>query len=109
MKYEQHVKDIYKIAGMLEALSLIPGQTITVTPGLAADLEDAVDKLELIGAEMANEGYEIKIDSKPNIRMVDFFDDEHMRLLHNKRPMKKVVKVHEGSEESPHEPQPADQ
>ena len=54
MRCEQAVKDIYKIAGVLEALSVLPGETITITPGLAADLEDAVDKLELIGAELNN-------------------------------------------------------
>ena len=87
-------------AGMLEALSPIPGQTITVTTGLAADLEDAVDKLELIGAEMINASHELEIRMDTKCIPVDLLDE---------RPMKKVVKVYEGSEESPPEPQPSDQ
>ena len=91
MKYEQSVKDIYKIAGVLEALSVLPGETITITPGLAAELEDAVDKLELIGAELNNQ----------YIESVCYDLVGQMKL--------KVMIENEGKEESPPEAQPADQ
>ena len=91
MKYEQSIKDIYMIAGMLEALSIMAGETITITPGLAADLEDAVDKLELIGAELNNQYIEaIGYDLVGQMKLKGLFD-------------------HEGTEESPPAPQPPDQ
>ena len=95
MKYEQSVKDIYKIAGMLEMLTCM--QDRPITPGMVAELEDAVDKLELIGAEMMNNHL------TPEPRFQNLID-----LLGDIKP-EKVVNAHEGQEESPPEPQPSDQ
>lgn len=99
MKYEQHVKDIYKIAGMLEILSCM--QDRPITEGIAADLADAVDRLELIGADLLKE---IK-EPEPYLMIkgsdiIDFFDDDDPET---------DVSTHEGQEESPPEGQPADQ
>lgn len=106
--HKQAIKDIYKIAGILESLSLMEGSTITA--GIAADLADAVDKLELIGAELANEGHEIKLDYHPPGRMVDFIGNESERINRcNERPMKKVVTVYEGTENPGPDSQAPDQ
>ena len=106
--HKQAIKDIYKIAGILESLSLMEGSTITA--GIAADLADAVDKLEIIGAELTNERYEIKLDYHLPGRMVDLIGNENGRINRcDERPMKKVVKVHEGTEEPGPEPPTADQ
>ncbi len=99
MKYEQSVKDIYKIAGMLEILTCMEGRPIT--EGIAADLADAVDKLELIGADLMNEmqGHEPKIEYHlPASDLIDLLDDDDLET---------DVSTHEGSEESPPEGQPA--
>lgn len=98
MKYEQSVKDLYKIAGMLRLLTCMHERKIP--PAMIVELEDAMDKLELIGDELIKEDQEPQILIKGIDIPVDHLDE---------RPMKKVVKVHEGSEESPPEPQPADQ
>lgn len=95
MRNEQTVKDIYKIAGMLEMLTCM--QDHPLTSGMVAELVDAVDKLELIGAAMMN--IDIDIVSAPcthDIR-IDFFDDAHSIRLHG--AVEKVVKAHEGTEE----------
>lgn len=101
MKYEQSVKDIYKIAGMLEVLTCM--QDLPLTAGMVAELIDAVDKLELIGADLMNEihGHELKIEyHMPASDLIDLFDDEEPET---------EVNAHEGKEESPPESQPADQ
>lgn len=99
MKYEQHVRDIYKIAGMLEVLTCM--QDCTINSGMVAELVDAVDKLELIGADLLKE---IK-EPEPYLMikgsdMIDFFDDDDPET---------EVSAHEGTEESPPSPQPPDQ
>lgn len=99
MKYEQHVKDIYKIAGMLEMLTCM--QECTLNSGIVSELVDAVDKLELIGADLLMEAMvpEIMIAEKDQYK-IDFFADDDPET---------DVNAHEGSEESPPEGQPADQ
>lgn len=99
MKYEQHVKDIYKIAGMLEMLTCM--QECTLNSGIVSELVDAVDKLELIGADLLMEAMvpEIMIAEKDRYK-IDFFADDDLET---------DVSAHEGSEESPPEGQPADQ
>ena len=99
MKYEQHVKDIYKIAGMLEMLTCM--QECTLNSGIVSELVDAVDKLELIGADLLMEAMvpEIMIAEKDQYK-IDFFADDDLET---------DVSTHEGSEESPPEGQPADQ
>lgn len=69
---EQSIKDIYKIAGILEALSVMEGSRITA--GMAAGLADAVDKLKLIGAELSNASVMLEI-SMPGRNLIDFFDE----------------------------------
>lgn len=99
MKYEQSVKDLYKIAGMLEMLCCMEGQNITHC--MTLEIEDAVDKLELIGADLLREAMvpEIMIVEKDRHK-IDFFADDDLET---------EVSAHEGSEESPPEGQPADQ
>lgn len=99
MKYEQSVKDIYKIAGMLEMLTCM--QECTLNSGIVSELVDAVDKLELIGADLLMEAMvpEIMIAEKDQYKIDFFADDDH----------ETDVSTHEGSEESPPEPRPADQ
>ena len=99
MKYEQSVKDIYKIAGMLEMLTCM--QECTLNSGIVSELVDAVDKLELIGADLLMEAMvpEIMVAEKDQYK-IDFFADDDPET---------DVSTHEGSEESPPEPQPADQ
>lgn len=112
MKYEQHVKDIYKIAGMLEMLTCM--QECTLNSGIVSELVDAVDKLELIGADLLAVDKtelicadllmeamvpEIMIAEKDQYK-IDFFADDDPET---------DVNAHEGSEESPPESQPADQ
>ena len=53
MKNKQMIKDIYFMAGLLEALSCLQGQTIT--EGMAFILGDCVDRLELMGAHLLAE------------------------------------------------------
>ncbi len=91
MKYEQSVKDIYKIAGMLEILTCMEGRRLTA--GMVAELADAVDKLELIGADLLMEVMvpEIMIVEKDQHK-IDFFADDDLET---------DVSTHEGSEESP--------
>lgn len=99
--HEQAIKDIYKIAGMLEMLTCM--QDHPLTSGMVAELADAVDKLELIGAEMMNAEDEITIDChfpSPMADIIDFFDDDMPGT---------DVNAHEGSEESAPEPLPSDQ
>lgn len=100
MKYEQSVKDIYKIAGMLEILSCM--QDRPITEGIAADLADAVDKLELIGADLLREAMVPEIMIVEKDRQIDFFDDDDPEDETD-------VNAHEAAEESPPEGQPADQ
>ena len=89
MKYEQSVKDIYKIAGMLEMLTCMRDKPLT--SGMVAELVDAVDKLELIGARLLHEDYAHLIDKYDKLRL------------------ETEVSAHEGTEESPPSPQPPDQ
>ena len=96
--HEQAIKDIYKIAGMLEMLTCM--QDHPLTSGMVAELVDAVDKLELIGAAMMNAGHEIKLNYTPSNRMIDFLNGDEFKK-HVMRHMQKVVKAHEGTEESP--------
>jgi hypothetical protein len=98
MKCDQHVKDIYKIAGMLEILTCMEGRRLTA--GMVAELVDAVDKLELIGADLLSAEHEIKIEYTLPDKMIDFFGEDDPET---------EVSAHEGSEESPPEGQPADQ
>ena len=53
MNRRQMIKDVYYMAGMLEALSGLQGQTIT--EGMACILADCVDRLELMGAKLLEE------------------------------------------------------
>ena len=94
---EQDIKDIYKIAGMLEMLTCMQDQPLT--SGIVAELVDAVEKLELIGAEMMNEANAIQIDYTLPSKMIDFFGDTSSVEFHCERPNEKVVTVHEGTEE----------
>lgn len=48
MSWEKMVKDCYYMAGLLEGLTCMQGQTIT--EGMAVILADCVDRLELMGA-----------------------------------------------------------
>lgn len=99
MKYEQSVKVIYKVAGMLEMLTCM--QDHPITSGMVAELVDAVDKLELIGADLMKElEPEHYIMIKENPLQIDFFDDDDPET---------EVNAHEGPEESPPDPQPPDQ
>ena len=50
MKREEMVRDIYKVAGMLEGFSCMQGQVMT--EAVVYMLSDCVDKLELIGADL---------------------------------------------------------
>lgn len=50
MKREEAIRDIYKVAGLLEGFSCMQGQVMT--EAVAYMLADCVDRLELIGAEM---------------------------------------------------------
>ena len=106
MRNEQTVKDIYKIAGMLEMITCM--QDHPITSGMVAELIDAVDKLELIGAEMMKVLYEPIMAYIPHESdLIDFFDDDHCINLHG--PIEKVVTAHEGTEESPPETLQPDQ
>ena len=99
MKYEQSVKEIYKIAGMLEMLTCMQDRPLTA--GMVAELVDAVDKLELIGADLMKElEPEHYLMIKGNQLLIDFFDDDDPET---------EVNAHEGQEESPPETQPPDQ
>lgn len=89
MKYEQSVKDLYKIAGMLELMTCM--QDKPLTSGMIVELEDAVDKLELIGAQLMNEAHAHLIDKYDKLRL------------------ETEVNAHDGTEESLHDPQPPDQ
>ena len=101
MKCEQSVKDIYRIAGILEALTCMQDQKIT--SGMVAELADAVDRLELIGADLMKE----LTEPEPYLLirgsdMIDFFDDDD--------DPETEVNAHERSEEeSPPEGQQTDQ
>lgn len=53
MKNEQTIKDIYYMAGILETLSCLQGQT--VTEAMVYILADCVDRLELIGTRLLAE------------------------------------------------------
>ena len=53
MKNKQMIKDVYYMAGLLEALSCLQGQTLT--EGMTFILGDCVDRLELIGAQLLAE------------------------------------------------------
>lgn len=50
MKHEQMIKDVYYMAGLLEGLSCLQGQT--VTEAMVYILADCVDRLELIGTRL---------------------------------------------------------
>ena len=50
MKHEQLIKDVYYMAGLLECISCMQGQTLTES--MAYVLADCVDRLELIGAQL---------------------------------------------------------
>lgn len=50
MKREETIRDIYKVAGLLEGFSCMQGQVMT--EAVAFMLADCVDRLELIGAQM---------------------------------------------------------
>ena len=60
MKNKQMIKDIYWIAGLLEGVTCLQGQTLT--EGMAFILADCVDRLELMGAQLMAE------DVKPGER-----------------------------------------
>ena len=98
MKYEQSVKDIYKIAGMLEILTCMEGRRLTA--GMVAELADAVDKLELIGADLLMEAMVPEIMVVEKDRRIDFLAEDDLET---------DVNAHEAAEESPPEGQPADQ
>lgn len=53
MNLEQVTKDIYRMAGLLEGLSCMQGQTMT--EAVAFMLSDCVDRLEIIGAKLLAE------------------------------------------------------
>ena len=92
MRNEQTIKDIYKIAGMLEMLTCMQDQPLT--SGMVAELVDAVDKLELIGAEMMNASDDV---------CIELFDPcKHERLVNllGEHPTEKDVSDHEEAAES---------
>lgn len=100
-RMQQSVKELYKIAGMLEMMTCM--QDRPLTPGMIAELVDAVDKLELIGADLMNEA---------DYHFIEIYDPhKHERLvdLLGKHTLEKDVSAHEAAEESPPEGQPADQ
>lgn len=105
MRNEQTVKDIYKIAGMLEMMTCM--QDHPLTSGMVAELADAVDKLELIGAALMDIDIDI-IGNTQNSRLIDFFNGDEFKS-HVMRHMQKVVTAHEGTEESPPETLQPDQ
>ena len=99
MRNEQTVKDIYKIAGMLELLSCM--KHCPITEGIIVELEDAVDKLELIGAEMMQElDGQYMVHVTPRSDLIDLFRDARMET---------DVNAHEEAEESPPEAHQPDQ
>ena len=53
MKHEQMIKDIYRIAGLLEAMTCLKEQTIPES--MTFILVDCVDRLELMGAQLLAE------------------------------------------------------
>ena len=50
MSREQMIKDAFRIAGLLEGLTCLQGQTMTEAVAFA--LADCVDRLELMGAQL---------------------------------------------------------
>lgn len=90
MRNEQTVKDIYKIAGMLEMMTCM--QDHPLTSGMVAELADAVDKLELIGAELSNANVTLDFNYCIPVRAIDFL---------GKSLMGTDVNSDEGTEESP--------
>ena len=50
MKHEQMIKDVFRIAGLLEGLTCLQGQPMT--EALVYVLADCVDRLELIGTQL---------------------------------------------------------
>lgn len=84
------------ICGMMKCLSCLEGATITKT--MAAELEFQAEWFDLYISDL------IKKDQEPEIMvkgmgLIDLLDEGPG----------KVVKAHEGSEDSPPSPQPADQ
>lgn len=60
MKYrDQMIKDIFYMAGLLEGMTCMQGQTIT--EGMTSILADCVDRLEIIGSALQAEAV-IKCD-----------------------------------------------
>lgn len=53
MNREEVIQDIYRMAGLLEGLSCMTGQTMT--EGIAFMLGDCVDRLEILGAKLLAE------------------------------------------------------
>ena len=53
MKREEVIQDIYRMAGLLEGLSCMTGQTMT--EAITFMLGDCVDRLEILGAKLLAE------------------------------------------------------
>lgn len=82
-----------KICGLINTMAQMRGATIT--DSLAIELECAAERLELYVSDL------IEYSRAP-------CENEHLHEMQDERPMKKVVKVYEKSEESPPEPQQTD-
>ena len=53
MSRDEVIQDIYRMAGLLEGLSCMTGQTMT--EGITYMLGDCVDRLEILGAKLLAE------------------------------------------------------
>lgn len=53
MNRDEVIQDIYRMAGLLEGLSCMTGQTMT--EGITYMLGDCIDRLEIIGAKLLAE------------------------------------------------------
>lgn len=96
-----NISDLSRIVGLVNAVAQMRGATIT--DSLAIELECAAERLDLYVSDLIEDGRQTH---------TEIYDpDHHQRLIDllYERPTKKVVKVYEGSEESPPEPQPSDQ
>jgi hypothetical protein len=94
------ISALSKICGLINTMAQMRGATIT--DSLAIELECAAERLDLYVSDLikcSRETYTVIYDPEHQQRLID---------LLNECP-EKVVKAHEGSEDSPPSPQPADQ
>ncbi len=94
MKYEELIKEIYFVAGMLEGLSCCLQRHV---PEAVTDtVSDCVDRLELVGAQMVKACDPVLVVKGPPItaELLDRLSEEKKVIFRERRPEEAFGRVY---------------